>query len=159
MNNKGFTLIELMATIILLAIVMSVATVSVVSYINTSKEKSYDILIENIKIGAQGYFEECENDNIIETSITCPTIYKIDNDEIITETITIYIRDLLTYGFLKSTATEGENKVVKNPKTDEIINSCQIKVIKTVDSITYATSYSVENNGGTNCPPSDDYSK
>lgn len=156
MNNKGFTLIELMATIILLAIVMSVTAVSVVGSINKSKEKSYDILIENIKIGAQGYFEECENHNIIETPITCPTISTSGNNSSITTTI----GNLLTYGFLKTSATDssGENKVVKNPKTDEIINSCPIKVIKTIDS-NYSVTYSVINNGGTNCPTTEEYSK
>ena len=153
MNNKGFTLIELMAAIILLAIIMSITAASVVGLINSSKENSYKILVDNIKIGAQAYFEECENVDIIgNTSISCSGYSSS------TKTFQFSLNDLLTYGFLKSSATDpstGE-KIVENPKNSANIGSCEIKITKNVDS-NYATSYKVEHVSGTNCPTSDEY--
>ena len=40
MNNKGFTLVELLATIVILGVVMGIATYGVLSAINNSKLKS-----------------------------------------------------------------------------------------------------------------------
>ena len=131
MNNKGFTLIELIASIILLSIVMSITTVSVVGYINSSREKSYDLLISNIKVAAQEYFEECENYKIMDdeddnATFTCSIT---DNP------INITIGELLQYGFLSSSATDSDgNKIVENPKTNESINECKLIVEKEIGS-------------------------
>ena len=115
MNNKGFTLIELVVTIVILAIIMSVSTLSVVGTIQKTKEKSYKILIENIKTGAQSYYEECENKNILDTNINC------NGMSVTNKTLKTTIGDLLNYGFVTSTATRedtngNEIKIVENPK-------------------------------------------
>jgi len=168
MNNKGFTLLELLATIVLLAIIMSVTTVSIVNVIKTSKEKEYEILIKDIKIAAQMYFEECENKNIIESKITCPTINGTGNSKNI-ETSLI---DLVNYGFLKTTAT-GENssgntiKIIKNPSNDQSIGNCKIIITKINNSnnISYSIeeveevsgNYTDEKGNTITCPSNADY--
>ena len=48
MNNKGFTLVELIATIVVLALVMGLASYSIVGIIKRSKEKNYELLVTNI---------------------------------------------------------------------------------------------------------------
>ena len=144
-----------MAAIILLAIIMSITAVSVVGLINSSKENSYNILINNIKIGAQAYFEECENVNIIgSTPINCDNFPYTSS----TKTFQFSLNDLLTYGFLKSSATDSSagNKIVENPKNNIDIGSCIIKITKTIDS-NYATSYTIDAVSGTNCPTSEEY--
>ena len=158
MNNKGFTLIELIASIILLSIVMSITTVSVVGYINSSREKSYDLLISNIKVAAQEYFEECENYEIMNdedgeddnATFTC----SITTDN----TINITIGKLLQYGFLSSSATDSDgNKIVENPKTNESINNCGLIVVKKVDS-NYLTTYEIISNPADSfCPQTTDF--
>ena len=60
MNKKGFTLVELLATIILLAIVLSLSSIAIIGIINSSKEKNYEQLISNIKDGAEVYYQECK---------------------------------------------------------------------------------------------------
>jgi len=138
MNNKGFTLIELMATIILLSIIMTIGTVSVVSAINTSKEKSYDTLISNVKTAAKAFYEECENSYIIETEIPIEKCSINDNK------LTISYKTLLDYGFLKSSAITEEDidndgvkeeiKIIENPKDNSNLNNCNILVTKEVDT-------------------------
>ena len=48
-DNSGFTLIELIATIVLLVIVMSIGVFSFSAIIKNAKEKNYSLLIKEIK--------------------------------------------------------------------------------------------------------------
>ena len=47
MNRKGFTLIELLAVIVLIAIIGIITVPNLLNTVDSSKEASYDILIEN----------------------------------------------------------------------------------------------------------------
>lgn len=55
MNNKGFTLVELLATIVILGIVLGIVSVSVIGIINKTKEKSEEIFVKNIGSSVQSY--------------------------------------------------------------------------------------------------------
>lgn len=48
MNEKGFTLVEMLATIVLLALVMGIASYGVIGSINKSKNKSEQIFVEKL---------------------------------------------------------------------------------------------------------------
>lgn len=54
-NNKGFTLVELLATIVLIAILGGIATVSVIGVINTSKNKGEKIFVDKIETAIETY--------------------------------------------------------------------------------------------------------
>lgn len=58
-NNKGFTLVELIATIVLLAIVMGIGAYSITKIIENSREKNYKLLVTEIRTAAEGYYQEC----------------------------------------------------------------------------------------------------
>ena len=55
MKKKGFTLVELLAVIIILSLVLVIAVPSVNKYIKQSKEKAYDTQISTIIEAAQAY--------------------------------------------------------------------------------------------------------
>ena len=55
MNNKGFTLVEMLSTIVVLSIVMGIATFGVIGAINKSKEKSEEIFVKKIDDVIQSY--------------------------------------------------------------------------------------------------------
>ena len=64
--NNGFTLIELLAVIVILAIIAVIAVPIVLNIIRDTKEKSYDISVENIMRSAKIYDLESElNDTTI----------------------------------------------------------------------------------------------
>lgn len=167
MNNKGFTLIELLSSIILLAIIMSVTTFSVISFIDDSKDKSYNLLVKSIKIGAQDYFEECENTNIIESGLSsscnisnsCLGISLPNNTTC--SSANIKIKTLVEYGFLKTSATDSSgNKIAENPKTNNNMNNCEVIIYKYVNNIDYSSWYEFKSNSTSNdCPSNDDYDK
>lgn len=48
MNNKGFTLVEMLAVVVILAVIGGIATTGVINTINTSKLKSEKIFVDKI---------------------------------------------------------------------------------------------------------------
>ena len=157
MNNKGFTLIELLGVIVILAVIMSVTAYSVINVLKNSKEKSYDILVDNIKISVQQYFEECENSNILGGSSisTCDTIRTYGDNCEADKCATVSLETLLKYGFLSSSATDSSgNKIIENPKTNDNINDCLVEIRKFVDeSDEYVTRYEFDTSStNSSCP-------
>ena len=55
MNNKGFTLVELLATIVILGLVMGIASYGVISAINSSKKKSEEVFVQNFVNAIDSY--------------------------------------------------------------------------------------------------------
>jgi len=54
-SNGGFTLVELLATLAVLSLVVSIVTYSAVGIVNNAKRKSYETTINNIKVAAKNY--------------------------------------------------------------------------------------------------------
>ena len=162
-NDKGFTLIELMAVILLLGIIMSVTTIITVNTIKNSKEKSYNVLVSNIKDAAQDYFEECENDSASGGYLegACNGLIRENGDNCEADKCaTISIDTLLKYDFLKSDSNDSENnKIVENPKTNDSMNICVIELKKYVDEINnYITWYEFDTGSSeTFCPTRNEY--
>ena len=140
-NNKGFTLIELIATIIILAVVMSIGAYAITNVIRQSREKNYAILIKNIKDGVEVYYQECTYSN--NSGIECRDDW------------TIKLGDLVTYGYVKSNAEDKSGKLI-NPLDDSDISDCTIKVIYNdgeiditpvgkLNNISCPTSYDLDN--------------
>ena len=117
MNNKGFTLVELIATIVILALVMSIGAISVTSIIKSAKEKNYNILIDNVKSATEIYYQECRYVNNYDNSpIDCSIV---DDGYVIT------LGKLVQYGYLKS----DDNSTIINPLNEEDITDCEIKIV------------------------------
>ncbi|MBP3461399.1 MAG: prepilin-type N-terminal cleavage/methylation domain-containing protein [Bacilli bacterium] len=96
MNKKGFTLVELIAVIVIIAIIATISFQAVNNRIKNSEEKLYETQKNNIIDAAKKYM--LENNG------------KIDSDHI--NTICVYISTLQSKGFLDS------GKII-NPKTKE----------------------------------------
>ena len=57
-NNKGFTLVELLAVLAILSIVITIVITVSMNVVNSSKEKSYKVTINNIENEAGNYVLE-----------------------------------------------------------------------------------------------------
>ena len=114
MKNKGFTLAELLGVIIILAVVSSITIVTITNSMKNSKEKLYNVQIDNIIVGAKTWasgnvFNLPENDG---------------------EFIKITLGQLKQEGFVDSDIT--------NPLTNELFDdNMQIIITKTGNSYKY----------------------
>ena len=122
-NNKGFTLVELIAAIVLLSLVVGITSYSIIGIINRNKEENYNLLIKNINSAAETYYQECRYSN--NDMINCN---KIENDEYM-----VSLGDLVNYGFLRGNekikeGTEKDKYTIVNPLDTTNISNCEITV-------------------------------
>lgn len=62
MNNKGFTLVELLAVIAILGAISAIAVISVVSYIDEAGKASYNTLVKSIESSTEMYVTDHSSD-------------------------------------------------------------------------------------------------
>ena len=90
MNNKGFTLIELIATLLIIAITSIIIVSFAGNTLSISKEKAYELMKNNIMSASYDYINECDN-----KILTCH--YKWENNK--TSFLAIALKES---GYIKS---------------------------------------------------------
>lgn len=129
MNRKGFTLIELLAVIIVIALIATIVTPSVIEYVNSAKNTSYNLLIQNTISASKTYYEECEYGDLSDRSK-----YKSYACQINENTITTTLGALANTGMLSVNDVDSDNKkIVINPKDNTDISSCDVIIKKKVE--------------------------
>lgn len=130
MNKKGFTLVEVILTIAIMALLLIILIPNIFSLISKNKESSCNSLRDNIISAAKMYVTE----NKYNLEFTCPE----EEEKVIT------LETLIDNGYLELDNTN----TIKNPATDEVLYSSDIKGIVTVSVIYNCTnkefSYNVE---------------
>ncbi len=141
MNRKGFTLIELLAVIIVIALIATVVTPSVIEYVNSAKNTSYNLLIQNTISASKTYYEECEYGDLSDSSKYGSYACKINGN-----TINTTLGALANTGMLSVNDIDSNNKkIVINPKDNTDISSCNVTIYKTVDT-NYKVTYNISSN-------------
>ena len=141
MNRKGFTLIELLAVIIVIALIATIVTPSVIEYVNSAKNTSYNLLIQNTISASKTYYEECEYGDLSDSSKYGSYACKINGD-----TIETTLGALAHTGMLSVNDIDSDNKkIVINPKDNTDISSCNVTIVKTVYT-NYKVTYNISSN-------------
>jgi len=105
--KKGFTIIELMAVIIIIAIIMMIVVINVNNNINKSKNKTYDILVNSIEKATENYITDNSD---LYSNINTPGVV-----------IYVTLQELVDAGYLE--------EPIKNPLTNEnIILTSQVEI-------------------------------
>ena len=144
MNRKGFTLIELLAVIIVIALIATIVTPSVIEYVNSAKNTSYNLLIQNTISASKTYYEECEYGDLSDSNKYGSYACQIKEDTIITT-----LGALANTGMLSVNDVDSDNKkIVINPKDNTDISSCDVTIVKKVDT-NYKVTYNISSK---NCP-------
>lgn len=107
LNRKGFTLVELIATIVLLSLIMGLGSYAITNLIKSAKDKNYTLLIKEIKSAVEEYHIEC----------------KYVNNNCVTQ---MTLGDLVKNGYLKANDPENDLGLI-NPKDNKNISTCNIK--------------------------------
>lgn len=147
LNNKGFTLVEVLAVVVILGLIGGIAVNGVLSSINTSKDTSYNIMISDIVVASEILYQEVEFGNKIKTynnnGITNNEVMIINNRDITTN-----LQTLVSNGYLSGNENSGNftanknERLIINPKTDDDISSCEITIRKNNDEYTVFNSSS-----------------
>ena len=124
MNNKGFTLMEMLATVVIVGILLSITTISIVGYINDSREKARQVEESNIITAAQTCLKEKK------CNAEWKTISEEDNECVIVST-----DNLKTYGYLKyDQEFKDEDDITIQVYFKRDKNTKVIKVKKIIDN-------------------------
>ena len=94
-NRKGFTLVELLAVIVVLAVISTIAFPIVNNMIDTSEEKAYEQIEKTIKKAAKNW--ETDNSNLL--------IEIDENDEMVNTSCYITLDRLKYEGYLENVET------------------------------------------------------
>lgn len=146
MNRKGFTLIELLAVIIVIALIATIVTPSVIEYVNSAKNTSYNLLIQNTISASKTYYEECEYGDLSDNSKYGSYACQINGNTIITTLGALANTGMLSVNDVDS--NDKNKKIVLNPKDNTDISSCNITITKTVDT-NYKVTYNITSS---DCP-------
>ena len=142
-DNRGFTLVELIATIVVLVLVMGIGAFAVSALIKSAKEKDLELLIKNIKDGTETYYLECKYSK--SEVLQCPAAT-------INGGLTYYevsLKELITYGFLEGNGKKGDDTYqLVNPVDKSDISSCRVKYTYSSGGLSF---YDVGSNKK-NCP-------
>lgn len=136
LNRKGFTLVELIATLLILALVVGIGSYTITHIIKNSKEKNYQLLINEIRNAVEEYHIECN--------------YGGESDSCDSEFVLGF---LVSNGYLKGNfATEGGSLELVNPLDDKVITECKI-------SYSYSDGKYVitSKSSGNSCPSTNDF--
>ena len=106
MNKKGFTLVELLATIVLLCLITLIATFTINKTVNDAKKRSHNSQVDTILSGAIAYSNKEE---VID--LTNIDGYKI------------YLKDMASKGYIEDS--------IKDPLTGDFydMNSSYVEII------------------------------
>ena len=171
LNNKGFTLIEILGVIAIIAILGLIATPSILNVLKSSNNTTYNILIKNIALAGQQLYEELDNTNATlyyydETGNLGIKIIigedkngtSIEDGSLQVNLQTLVSNGLLTGNNNTDNKSNKNNKIITNPKNKEDIGICEIIITKIVDE-KYNTSYQIKNNSlaNNNCPNDSEY--
>lgn len=127
-KNKGFTLIEIMAVLVILAVIALLVVPLVTGSIKDSKQKLYETQLENIKSGAKSYM--------------------INLDLPSTKPITVTLDDLQKKGLV--------DKDIKNPITGEDFNRCMLIQITKTSETEEIYEYEIIDENNDDCSDSSD---
>lgn len=165
MNKKGFTLIELIAVIVMISLIMVIVVPNILDIVSESKETSYNTLVKNIVTSSEMYYEECEYGDLSNRTKYGSYACQINNN-----TITTTLGTLANTGMLTVSDVDPNNKdkkVVLNPRdTTKDMSACQITITKVKSNIkddngitSNKVTYKVEASSGNNCPTTEEYKK
>jgi len=124
MNNKGFTLIEMVITIFLISVVFTFFAVNINNTFGLTKEKSYELMKKSIIIGVEDYIYECDNG-----LINCENDYTWSSNG-------DYDVTVFKLNILKKYAYLNKEDFI-NPITEEEISDCLVVTVKKDNLLTY----------------------
>ena len=109
-NNKGFTLVEVIAVVAILAVLLILLIPNVSNLLNKGENDAYDSLKQSILVAANDYVKDNRYDIVISGNV----VSSIGGKKLEDGRITVGI--LLELGYLSPTGTDSSGDYIVNPK-------------------------------------------
>lgn len=116
MKNRGFTLIELIALLGIIAIMLLLSAPNLINQIDTTKKNNYDNFVSDLCLASEAYLNHSDVEGAQDL--------KNSGDS-----IEISVEDLIAAGYVKSN--------LKNPKTDKKLEASDRLKITLTEDLTY----------------------
>ena len=107
LNRKGYTLIELLAVILIISLIITLSIFGIIKAVNSSKEKAETLSINSIKEAAETYATEKNNDSSYWLDITdkenkyfCITIEELMNKGLLDKKANIKSKDFDIHSYV-----------------------------------------------------------
>ena len=116
MNRKGFTLIELIAILGVIAIIILVSAPNIINQISKTRKNSYDNFVSDLCLASEAYLNH--------SKIEAAKDLKNSGDS-----INLSIADLMNSGYVKSN--------IKNPNTEKKLEETDTITVTLTSDMTY----------------------
>lgn len=151
-NKKGFTLTELLATIVILALVAVIATPAVIGVSNSIKKNMLESQKKLIMRAAVLAYEDALGDEDLKNGLVNQTCLLYESESYCNNYKLIGILELAKYGYIEcedctydeaKPTINGSGELVKhgkscyeNPQNGESMNYCEVKITENNGRIT-----------------------
>ena len=122
LNNRGFTLIEVVASLAIISFVFILVVSISSNTFSINKNKAYELMKNNIKKASENYINECDN-KILE----CSLVWNEDKTE-------IDLDDLRASGYFKNFVSPLDGKDVSDCLNIEASKSNGVIEINLIDN-------------------------
>ena len=125
-KKNGFTLVELLATIIILGIIVSIVGYVAINAINKSKEKSYKVTINEIEKDTNNYLMENSN-----------RLFFLTNNDKGYEYQCVMVENLVDYGYLNNNIVKSNVSKNDTVSLNDYIYIERNKDTKSIEKVLY----------------------
>ena len=155
MKNRGFTLVELLAILVILGVVATIITPVVQKSLKANKERVYEILVEQIEGYAKDYltkntnalpektsdfsvikFADLKKAGLLQINVVNPVTNNVMSNESfvkVTKDNNNYIYEVITYDLIDvNELEEGAPIISLNSYTQRCTTSCELEQIEGV---------------------------
>lgn len=120
MKNKGFTLVELLAVIIIMMVIATIVITSAFSIVNSNKEEQYDVLITEVKQAVKLYLNDNYENYVVGKEFKYLSVRFLNDNSC--SKIYIKLKDLVDSNLIKesSLVNPKDNKNISLEKYVEV---------------------------------------
>lgn len=136
MNKKGFTLVELLATLLILAIIVGIVLISTLSGLDKAKDKTEDVFVKTIEDALDVYLDS-DARNLNFTSQCANGINKSHKVGVKVYKATITFNDVINSSYKPISASDMHNPANKNKSNYNCKTNVVVNIYRDEDFIYY----------------------